>query len=293
MRRLGETVLVIILVAAGPAWANQTADLVEGEQEPAPAVQNSDDATRGSDEAAQALGDAARELGKAAQVLDNAAQALGGRKPPPPPGKPRLTLDDIKGGMLFRHGFSFGVGFQAHLPRTSGRQGSAGFGLVPFVSLFPATWFIADETSTYCASRWGGFGKDEARGIANSVARARTTSLTGDKNPSDAEVQRVTNWDVEKPGAWCWRQWIGLYVGVPSKFKADAALGDDVAETVFTEFNPIFSGGVIFSPSTYFSVLGGLTRSRIAANGSPSHPVTSVSIGLGGSIEIVGLLIGK
>ncbi len=220
-----------------------------------------------------------------------AAPAPAVAAPAPAVGKPRLTLDDIKGGMLFRHGFSFGVAFQAHLSRSSGRQGNTGLGLTPFVAVYPATRFIADETSTYCASRWGGFNTADASEIANGVARARTIKETKIVNPDNAKIKEITDWDVEDAGAGCWRQWFGLYVGIPSKFKANAVLDKDVP--TFTEFNPMFSVGVIFSPSTYVSVLGGLTRSRIAASGEASHPITSISVGLGGSIEIVSLLVGK
>ncbi|MCP3138180.1 hypothetical protein [Pyxidicoccus xibeiensis] len=209
-----------------------------------------------------------------------------------PTAKPRFSLEDIKGGALFRHGFSFGVAFQAHLARSSGRQANTGFGLTPFVAFYPrALFFVGPETSAYCASRWGGFDIKTASDIADGVARERTIKETGKQSPTDSEVKEATGWNIKSPGAGCWKQWFGAYVGVPSKFKADAVLTTDVP--AYTEFNPIFSTGLIFSPSTYFSVLGGLTRSRIASSGGQSHPVTSISIGLGGSIEVVSLLVGK
>lgn len=221
--------------------------------------------------------------------------------------KPQFTLDDIKGGKLFRHGFSFGAAFQVHVPRSGGRQQGFGFGLTPFLALHPRAWWIGDETSAYCAARWDGFDEDRAKNIANEVARARTIEfLEKERKQAEKEGKPVgpavskaepdqiaerTGWDEKLPGAGCWKQWLGLYVGIPSKFKVDAVLAGDAP--VYSEFNPLFSAGLVVSPKSYISGTFGFTRSRVALSGGPSHLVTSVSVGVGGSLEIFGLIIGK
>jgi len=167
--------------------------------------------------------------------------------------KATYSLDDIKGGVLFRNGLSVGYAAVAHAP-LKGPQENLGVGPMPYVSVHPLTWFRADVTRTWCAASWAGRTSKESQKIANAVAAQRTQEKLGKDLPTDRKELRAVildkekgeGWDIDKAGAGCWTQWLGLYVGIPGTYKADVTLESN---TVFQEVNPRISAGFIGSSS--------------------------------------------
>lgn len=230
--------------------------------------------------------------GIAAHAADEAVGKPENSKKPP-------SLEDIKGGQLFRHGISVGYSAVAHAP-IEGPQENLGVGSMPYVSFHPFTWERGDTTRVWCSARWAGRTSKESQDIANAVAEQKTKEkleAKGKTLPTDREERRKAildkkegdGWDIDKGGAGCWKQWFGLYVGIPAAYKADVTFGPN---TAFQEVNPRISSGLIFSPSVYLSLLAGVSYTRAAPEKAKSEGGWVFTTGAGASFELFSGLFG-
>ena len=101
--------------------------------------------------------------------------------------------------------------------------------------------------------------------------------------PSDAIV-KYTGWEPGIP-AKCWPDTLGFYLGIPLTYDATFGPGD-TKRTV----KPQFSFGFAYAPAPYFNLLVGATRSQVELSTTDMKQVFQLTIGVGGTVDIVGSL---
>jgi hypothetical protein len=107
-------------------------------------------------------------------------------------------------------------------------------------------------------------------------------------------VHERTGWSLGTPADGCKSRVVGLYVGLPGKFTANSAIGGgNMGSRVVTEFKPIASVGLAFNITSFIQLTTGVTFSTTPDVNGANTTVMSYTVGLGGSLDILGMLFGK
>jgi len=107
-------------------------------------------------------------------------------------------------------------------------------------------------------------------------------------------VHQRTGWSLGTPADGCKSRVVGLYVGYPGKFTANSSIGGgNMGSRVATEFKPIASVGLAFNITSFIQLTTGVTFSTTPDVNGANSTVMSYTVGLGGSLDILGMLFGK
>jgi hypothetical protein len=242
----------------------------------------------------------------------------------------------IASGRLSQYGITAGVAFAVFAPTsTEGVQRSVAAGAMPYIEVRPTFLARGDITRAYCVARHTVANpqqtadaialKKSGLSIATlapaSVARLsaadlellRGTQAMGwvaafQASPWSAQeawirqfVEDATGWKLGTAGACGWASDLGLYLGRPATYKANARYtivdSDAGTRTVArrqVDVDPMISFGVTYSPVSEVRLMAGLTLSNavLETDGPASH-VWALTFAVGGNLDIVGALIPK
>ncbi len=129
-----------------------------------------------------------------------------------------------------------------------------------------------------------------------------------DKDEKQAEILKRTGWDTEKDGRCSWGRVFGFYWGLPASYNTNGKAPDTKDTVKARDFKPVSSFGVAYAPVSAVSILVGYTWSHVtddakdadtttmpatpAYTGGVNHTVHSVSVSVGGNLDLVGVLFG-
>lgn len=236
--------------------------------------------------------------------------------------EPKALADQLKGGELVQHGVTVGaaIAVQTGLGEKRALRDVA-TSVMPYIAFLPKRWFIyGDVTKAYCTSAWRGQAAQKAADafalkLAQERGQAASWPLKGDGPGDEPErlageswdeaqtweafsanpnkyrksIWRLTGWATGHEGT-C-HAWVpGAYVGIPLGFTANGRSKDD-EKVQARDFKPLISAGAVLAPFTYFSLLAGITVSNVKGDDGKNRRALSATIGLGGNIDIVGLLL--
>jgi hypothetical protein len=223
---------------------------------------------------------------------------------------------DFKAGRLIRYGVTGGAAFAVHVPLQPEEQEQAGVSAMPYVAVFPFWWAIrGDVTRAYCGEFFSSADGESAMAYANTMATklARTRkqktdpSVNDEYKPSRTEILDLTGWDTELKGSCGAARMFGLYWGIPASFNVNGKAPDTSDAIKSRDFKPVSSVGLAFAPFAAVSLLLGYTWSHvnddeikagenamppIAYAGGKNHTVHSLSVSVGGNLDLVGALLG-
>ncbi len=141
-------------------------------------------------------------------------------------------------------------------------------------------------------------------GYKETASKKEFPSADPDK---EKEILRLTGWNTSLNGKCSPGRFFGFYWGLPATFNTSGKAPDTDDPVKARDFKPVSSVGIAIAPIAALSVLVGYTWSHVtddardadlmampatkAYAGGVNHTVHSISIGLGGNLDLVGVLL--
>jgi hypothetical protein len=211
----------------------------------------------------------------------------------------------MKVGKLIRYGLTAGLAFAVHVPLQTNLQEYVGVSPMPYLAFLPGWWrSMGNITRPYCADMFLFDTLDHAQKAANSMAEEIALRRFQAENPgkpfpatSDptfkSVVRKYSGWNEDKAGACTFWQTVGFYGGYPTTFNVDGrAIPSDTVKA--RDYKPYGSAGVIWVPTAALAVTAGMTWSHALddnKDAATNHTVRSLTFGLGGNLDLAGLLL--